>query len=100
MEYNVDRMQVLSGLKSRDNVLSESTQDMVLEEKIRRIIREEIQAYLHERKAKVANHGFANGNVSAVMGFAGPGFGPRNQTNRTVSRGPGRTFGFGGPGFM
>ena len=48
MKYNVERMQVLSGIKSQNDVMvestpqvvTESTQDLLAEEKIRRIIRE------------------------------------------------------------
>lgn len=109
MEFNVNRMQLLSGVKSRDDVMNESqktlneasTYDVLAEEKIRRIIREEIQAYLHERKAASMNHGFASGRLGTSMGFAGPGFNQHSpSSNRAVSRGPGRSFGFGGPGFM
>jgi hypothetical protein len=100
MKYNVDRMQVLSGIKSQDNVMVESTQDLVAEEKIRLIIREEIQAYLYEQKAHQMNKGFANQSVARTMGFAGPGFSQQDPPAHTAPRGPGRTMGFPGPGFM
>ena len=81
-------------------VISESTQDILAEEKIRQMIREEIQAYLHERKATSMNHGFASGKIGAALGFSGPGLDSQPaSSNRSYARGPGRTFGFGGPRF-
>ena len=100
MKYNVNRMQVLSGIKAQDEMITESTQELLAEEKIRRIIREEIQAYLREQKAQQMNQGFANRSVATTMGFAGPGFSQQDHSNRNTSRGPGRTLGFAGPGFM
>jgi len=110
MEFNVDRMQVLSGVKSKDEIMSESkkvinesTQDMLAEEKIRQLIREEIQAYLHERKSSSMNQGFTSGRLGPALGFSGPGFDSKpssSNSNAAYARGPGRSFGFGGPGFM
>tara|TARA_B100001123_G_C14494471_1_gene703761 strand:+ start:89 stop:421 length:333 start_codon:yes stop_codon:yes gene_type:complete len=110
MKYNVERMQVLSGIKSQNDVMvestpqvvTESTQDLLAEEKIRRIIREEIAAYLREQKAQQINTGFANGNLSTTMGFAGPGFQrpSQPQATQTPSKKWQPTLGFAGPGFM
>tara|TARA_B100001123_G_scaffold447316_2_gene604459 strand:+ start:2908 stop:3228 length:321 start_codon:yes stop_codon:yes gene_type:complete len=106
MIFNADRLQVLSGIKNNSsggNLLNESStrsRNQLVEQKIRQIIREEIKSYLNERQSKAASVGFKKNNLTAAMGFAGPGFQPRNEPNRSVSRGPGGTLGFGGPGFM
>ena len=101
MIFDSDRMQVLSGIGGNDNqsLLTESI-DQLAEQKIRRIIREEIKSYLSARQAQAAAAGFRKNNLTAAMGFAGPGFQPKNETNRSFARGPGGTIGFGGPGFM
>lgn len=105
MNFNIDRLQVLSGIKDADNggarLISESTEhDNLTEQKIRQIIREEIKSYLNEQNATAMAKGFRGNNLTAAMGFAGPGFQPTNKKNRSFARGPGRAIGFGGPGFM
>ena len=108
MEFNMERMQVLSGIKPQNEIISESkkvinesTHDLLAEEKIRKMIREEIQAYLHERKATFMNRGFSTHNVGVALGFSDPAFDSKSSSpNRSYARGPGRSFGFGGPGFM
>ena len=102
MLFNVDRLQILSGIGNNDSgsgLLMESGNPFE-EQKIRQIIREEIQAYLGERQLKSMASGFRKNNLTTAMGFAGPGFQPTPRENRSFARGPGRSFGFGGPGFM
>ena len=105
MNFNSDRMLVLSGLKEDESaqLLSETDQrhnrkkESLNESILRKIIREEIQSYLMSRKsAPTSSNGLPRG---ITTGFAGPAFKPQS-ANKAASRGPGRTIGFGGPGFM
>ena len=107
MKFDAARLSVLSGLKNNDSTeaLNESTKGKSINEnKLRQMIREEIQAYMSAKMTRDENQlhkGLQDLNLVTAMGYlnATPPY-TNSRPNRSYSRGPGRTFGFGGPGFM
>ena len=80
--------------------------DELEEAKIRKAIRQEVRAVLHdvlaERDERDIEHARKTHSVAASMGFGGTVHGklPTRKNNRAAARGVGGTRGFGGPGFM
>ena len=85
MLLNKDRMAVLSGLEEathqgEPDIINESIGDTNEElDRLRQIIREEVQAVFSEMRAskdiKSIDNAIKEKNVGAAMGFNGPGFG-------------------------
>jgi|TARA_Y100000310_G_scaffold275315_1_gene291798 hypothetical protein len=107
MKFTADRLSVLSGLMDSHSgqLINESTKKNRLNENaLRKMIREEIQAYMSSKRTqdeRLFRHGLQNLNLTSAMGYLNvtPPYATK-QPNRAHSRGPGRTLGFGGPGFM
>jgi len=107
MKFDANRLSVLSGLEdvSKGKIMNESRKNKSLNEnKLRKIIREEIQAYLNAKisgEEKQIDDGLRHLNLGRAMGYLNvtPPY-AQQHVNKSFSRGPGRSFGFGGPGFM
>ena len=106
MEYDASRLAVLSGLGNpKPKMINESVQKCTLKENaLRKMIREEIQAYLSIKDVKDEKHtenGLHDLNLTSAMGYLNvtPPY-AQKKSNRSYARGPGRSFAFGGPGFM
>ena len=106
MKFSANRLSVLSGLEdsSSGKLINESTKKSSLNENaLRKMIREEIEAYLSSREEKQSFKGLKDLDLTTAMGYlnATPPYARANtKSNRSFSRGPGRSFAFGGPGFM
>ena len=102
MNFDPRRMLVLSGLadESETRVLAEtrgsSNNQLLVENEIRKIVREEIEAFLVDRNEKSISDAF---NSQSLTGAMFPSFNKPQSTKSRVSRGPGRSLGFLGPGF-
>ena len=107
MKFDANRLSVLSGLKDSNSkkLINESTvKRPVADSALRKMIREEIRAYMTTKNSKEEDQmrdGLRNLNLTSALGYLNvtPPY-AQKKPNRSFSRGPGRTFGFGGPGFM
>tara|TARA_Y100001958_G_C21148887_1_gene485560 strand:- start:229 stop:540 length:312 start_codon:yes stop_codon:yes gene_type:complete len=102
---NKQRWAQLSGFEPESPLLMLEGNTPVYKEDLAQMIREEIQKVLAETQSKkdISNieNARKNKSLTTSMGFAGVGFASNNKTSSSaVSRGPGGTLGFGGPGFM
>ena len=94
MKLNVDRMAVLSGIENEDSSSklmtetldqgqTEQLNESVELDRLRQVIREEVQAVISEIRAekdlKSLNQAMNDKSVGAAMGFAGVGFGQNPQ---------------------
>lgn len=101
MNFDPKRMLVLSGLadSSEPEVLTESINtsntQVLVENEIRKIVREEIAAFLEDKNEKALTSAFSSRNLTGAM-F--PSYQPKSSV-QTPTRGPGRSLGFLGPGF-
>lgn len=83
--------------------VEEETEVNVAEARLRQAIRKELQAILQETNGitdeKQFQHARQTKSVATALGWAS-GRTRKSPKNRTLSRGPGGSMGFGGPGFM
>ena len=101
---NKHRWAQLSGMTPEEPVLMLEGNVPFYKEDLKELVQEEIEKALAKSNldkdqadidaAKVTQ------KVSTTLGFPGIGFAPANKRGSAVSRGPGGTLGFGGPGFM
>ncbi len=102
MIWNQNRLAYLSGLNESKESLETpalDSEESIFENKIRMIIREEIQKYIENRSEKTIDMCLKNFSLGPTLGFAGTGFRKRNAKNKSAAR-VGRIQTFGGPGFM
>ena len=101
---NRQRWAQLSGLEAEQPLLMLEGNQPLYKEELAEMIREEIQKAIEDVSIKKdissLNLAKKTKSLTTSMGFTGVGFANNNTTSKAISRGPGRTFGFGGPGFM
>lgn len=101
---NKHRWAQLSGMTPEEPVLMLEGNVPFYKEDLKELVQEEIQKALADNKLQADQESIDTARVTqkvaTTLGFAGVGFAPANKRGSAVSRGPGGTLGFGGPGFM
>lgn len=101
---NKHRWAQLSGLQAEEPVLMLEGNIPFYEDDLKELVQEEIKKALEDNNLQAAQADIdaarVTQKVSTTLGFPGIGFAPVNKKGGAVSRGPGGTMGFGGPGFM
>ena len=106
MIWNRNRLAYLSGITNKRTNISESKtrsphvkRESLVEAKIRKIIRKEIQRVIQEMEQHHVEKSLLTRNLGMAMGFLGTGFAKNNSTNKAAAR-TSTMVSFGGPGFM
>ena len=101
---NKHRWAQLSGMTPEEPVLMLEGNIPFYREDLKELVQEEIKKALADSKLQADHESIdaarVTQKVATTLGFAGVGFAPANKRGSAVSRGPGGTLGFGGPGFM
>lgn len=101
---NKHRWAQLSGMTPEEPVLMLEGNVPFYREDLKELVQEEIKKALADSKLQADHESIdaarVTQKVATTLGFAGVGFAPANKRGSAVSRGPGGTLGFGGPGFM
>lgn len=102
---NKGRWAQLSGIQSEKPILMLEGNVPFYKDDLVELVKEEIAKAMQENQTQKdlsdIQAGRSSKSVTAALGFPGVGFTQnKGSANRNISRGPGRTFGFGGPGFM
>ena len=101
---NKHRWAQLSGMPPEEPVLMLEGNVPFYREDLKELVQEEIKKALADSKLQADQESIdaarVTQKVATTLGFAGVGFAPANKRGSAVSRGPGGTLGFGGPGFM
>lgn len=95
----------LSGINTEKPILMLEGNVPFYKEDLVDLVKEEIAKAMSENQKEKdlrdIQAGRSSRSVTTTMGFPGIGFAQNSPSkNRNISRGPGGTFGFGGPGFM
>lgn len=102
---NKGRWAQLSGIQTEKPILMLEGNVPFYKEDLVDLVKEEIAKAMRESQTQKdlsdIQLGKSSRSVTTTMGFPGVGFARNKDANqKNISRGPGRTFGFGGPGFM
>ena len=101
---NKHRWAQLSGMTPEEPVLMLEGNVPFYRDDLKELVQEEIQKALADSNLQSDQDDIDTARVTqkvaTTLGFPGVGFAPANKRSSTVSRGPGGTIGFGGPGFM
>ena len=101
---NKHRWAQLSGMTPEEPILMLEGNVPFYKEDLKELVQEEIKKALADSKLQADHESIdaarVTQKVATTLGFAGVGFAPANKRGSAVSRGPGGTLGFGGPGFM
>ena len=101
---NKHRWAQLSGMTPEEPVLMLEGNVPFYRDDLKELVQEEIQKALADSNLQSDQDDIdaarVTQKVATTLGFPGVGFAPANKRSSIVSRGPGGTIGFGGPGFM
>ena len=101
---NKHRWAQLSGMTPEEPVLMLEGNVPFYKEDLKELVQEEIQKALAknnlDKDQSDVDTARVTQKVASTLGFTGIGFAPANKRSSNISRGPGGTIGFGGPGFM
>lgn len=101
---NRHRWAQLSGMTPEEPVLMLEGNVPFYKDDLKELVQEEIKKALEAQNLQGDQADIdaarVTQKVATTLGFPGVGFAPVHRSGRAVSRGPGGTIGFGGPGFM